>query len=208
VYRKVITLLAVTLVLSLFAIAGELTVLASVRAPAQPLLAATGASPHAPVAEVRPEAGVAPAADGPSRLTSCKVMAAWARPLGRALAPAVAEPKISLGEVTILGQALARGEYDKRTAPTGFESVLATFPTREQAPTLILAAAMLLAIVLVATHSEPAATVEAMATARAARACAPQPSGQRRPWRPRLDPQALSLVDRTADWERVRLVPT
>lgn len=208
-HRKVTFFLAVTLVLSLFAVACELTVLASVRAPAHPLLAATGALPQAPADEIHPEARTADAVDGPTCLASCKVMAIGARPTGRVSALAVPEPKISLGQVTILGQALERGAYDQGTAPTGFESALAgvKFPIRSKIPTFLLAAVMLLVTVQVARRGEPP-TGEAIATVSVPRSPAPQSASQRRPWRPWFDPRVLTLVDRAADWERVRLVPT
>lgn len=209
-YRKVLHSLAVTLGVSLLVIVSELTVLASVRAPARPLLQATGASPRVPAERFRPRAVTAPAAEGPSALASCHAVAEWAGPAGWALSPQVPERKISLGQVTILGEALMRGAYANRTAPTGFESVLdgAKPLTREQAPTLLLALAMLAAILVV---SKPSPLVVEEATAAAARApsvSARRPADQQRLRRPLYVPQALLLVDRTADWERVRLVPT
>lgn len=209
VHRKVTFFLAVTLVLSLFTVACELTVLASVRAPAHPLLAATGASPQAPADQIHPEARTADAVDGPTCLASCKAMALGARPAGRVSALAVPERKISLGQVTILGQALERGAYDQSTTPTGFESALAgvELPIRGKIPTFLLATVMLLVTVQVARRSEPP-TGEAIATVSAPCSRALPNTSQHRPWRPWFDPRVLTLVDRAADWERVRLVPT
>ncbi len=206
-YRKVLRSLAVTLVLSLLVIVSELTVLASVRAPARRLLSATGASPQAPAEQVRPRAQ-APAADGPSRLASCHAVAEWAGPAGAALAPQIPAPKINLGQVTLLGQALARGPYANRTTPTGFESPLSGVEplTAGKAPTLLLAVVMLAAIMVVAGPSSP---VVEEATATAARISRVRRStGQPHPVQAWFVPRILALVDRTADWERVRLVPT
>lgn len=205
-YRKVLRFLAVTLVLSLLAIMGEFTVLASVRAPAQPLLAAAGASPQAPGDQFRPTT----AADGPSRLASCHGAAEWARPTGRVLASAVTVRKVNLGQVIILGQALVRGGYANRTAPTGFESVLngVRLPTWGEAPTVLLAVIMVLVIVLVARRSGPVAEEAIAAAARAPRADVWHVAGRQRLQRAWLILRALALVDRAADWERVRLVPT
>ena len=207
-YRKALQTLAVTLVISLLVVVSELTVLASVRAPARPLLAATGASPQAPAEQVRPEA-LAPAADGPSRLVTCHAAAEWAGPAGAAFASPVSAPKITLGQLTTLEGTLARGTYADRTTPTGFESALGgvTPLTVGQAPTLLLALVMLAAIVLVAAPTDPAAQEAAAAAVRAPRVQR-STTGQQRLQRPWFVPRALAYVDRAADWERVRLVPT
>lgn len=212
-YRKAIQFLAVTLVLSALTITCELTVLASVRAPAHPLLQAAGALPKAPVASSRTAGDSARAVDGPSALVNCKTMAEWAGPAGRALTQSVPAPKISLGQVTILGTALARGEYANRTAPTGFESALTgvKLPIRGKAPTLLLAAVMLLVVVMVARRTGPLAAEETPSVSGAPRGvCTRQTAVQitLKPRWPRFEPRILGFADLAADWERVRLVPT
>jgi len=211
VYRKAIQFLAVTLVLSVLTISCELTVLASVRAPAHPLLQAAGAFAGAPAASHRAANPLAAAGDGPSPLVSCKAVAEWAAPAGAALAQPVPRPKISLGQVTILGQALARAKYANRTAPTGFESALSgvELPARGEAPTLLLAALMLVAVAMVARRAGPV-TAEEAPSVRGAPRCAwsRQPTAQPIPRWPRFEPRILGFADLAADWERVRLVPT
>ena len=210
-YRKAIQFLAVTLVLSALTISCELTVLASVGAPAHPLLQAAGGSPRAPVSAGRAAGDLARAADGPSTLANCKAVAEWAAPAGRALTQPVPERKITLGQVTILGEALARAKYANRTAPTGFESALsgARLPTLGQAPTLLLAALMLAAVAMVARRAGPVAAEEVPSVRGAPRgAWTRQPGNEPKPRRPRFEPRILGFVDLAADWERVRLVPT
>lgn len=210
-YRKAMQSLAVTLVLSVLIISCELTALASVGAPAHPLLAAAGAFPQAPGAP-RPTAGaLAVAQDGPSTLVTCKAAAEWAGPAARALTQPVPERKISLGQVTILGQALARGEYANRTAPAGFESALSgvELPVQGKVPTLLLAALMLLVVAMVARQPGPVAAEETPSVPGALRGTwRRQPASQPQPRRPRLEPRILGFADLAADWERVRLVPT
>jgi hypothetical protein len=211
VYRKAMQFLAVTLVLSALAISCELTVLASVRAPAHPLLQATDALAGAPAATHRVANPLAAAGDGPSTLVNCKAAAEWAPPAARALTQPVPQPKISLGQVTVLTPAPAPGAYANRTAPTGFDSALAgvKLPSRSQAPTLLLAALMLVAAAMVARHTSPVAAEEAPSVSGAPRrAWSRQAANQPQPRRPRLEPRILGFADLAADWERVRLVPT
>lgn len=210
-YRKAIQFLAVTLVLSVLAITCELTVLASVRAPAHPLLQAAGALPQAPVVPNRLPGGTARAVDGRSNLANCKATAEWAGPAGRALTQSVPEPKISLGQVTILGQALVRGEYANRTAPTGFETAFTgvELPRGGKAPTLLLAAAMLLAVLMVARRTGAVPVEVTPSVSGAPRgACSRQTAVQLKSHGPQLAPRMLGLADLAADWERVLLVPT
>lgn len=209
-YRKVTSLMVITLVFSILVIVCEVSVLAFGRTPEQSV---AGASPQAPGWQAHRVADLPPVLSSPLRPPGREGPAEWGRPTGWAAASQAPARKTGLRLVPALGRLVQRGEYSSSTAPRAMREIAggARAAGGGKTPTLLLGAIMLLVILVVARRAS-AAWEEAPG-----KADAPQP-------RPPVDTRPISyegghpaarfvrriavVGDQTAEWERVRLVPT
>ena len=172
------------------------------------------ASPQAPGGAAHPQGPIAGAMGRPTPPPIVRGPAAWATPPGWAAAPIRAGCTAGVQPASPLEQTAQRGEYANRTDPSAsgpFAGATLVRPPAHAA-SLLLALAMIVAIIAIGRSSRQA--TEAPARARVTSSSArPGPVLWQRlkgdpPPLARLHPLSLFLSDQTADWERVRLVPT
>ena len=209
-YRKVTSLLIITLVFSILVIVCEVTTLAYGRALAQRV---AGALPRASSRQAHPVAVFASAVGSPLRPPGREGPVEWGKPAGQTAASQDAGRKIDLRQWPVLGRLIRRGEYLSSTSPSGTSSAShgVKGATRAQTSSFLLGSAMLVAVLVVARRTRQA-WEEAPATPDAPRprppACVrPATDASPHPAR-RFAPRLLLMRDKTAEWERGRLVPT
>ena len=209
-YRKVTSLLVITLLFSILVIVCEVTTLAYGRALAQRV---AGALPRAPSRQAHPVAVFASTVGSPLRPPGREGPVEWGRPAGRTTASRDAARKIDLRQLPILGRLIRRGEYSSSTSPTGTSSTSRGVKgaTRAKTSSFLLGSAMLVAALVVARRTRQAweeAPGKLDAPRRRPPACVrPATDAPQHPVR-RFALRILCVWDKTVEWERVRLVPT
>lgn len=209
-YRKVTSLLIVTMIFSVLVIVCEVTTLAYGRALAQRV---AGVLPQAPSRQAHQAVAFAPAVGSSLRSPGREGPAEWSGPARWVAASWDAVRKIDLRQLPILGRPARQGEYSNSTSPVGRSPTPAGVDgaARARTPTLLLGSAMLVAVLMVARQpgqawEETPGKVDA--PRRRPPVCVrPATDAPQNPTR-RLAPRMLFARDKTVEWGRILLVPT